>query len=118
MARSFAICPLPCFSGWVVLWGLVPQLAFPRLGVGWVAAIMTAVDLALMPNCRPLIQLGSRWLIGEGLTVASVLVPALCIARWTQDGMHLRARSAFQIATAGLVFLYLLPEIVFAARAG
>jgi protein-S-isoprenylcysteine O-methyltransferase Ste14 len=110
--------PLECFAGWIVLWGLVPQLAFPRLWIGWVAAIMTAADLALMPNCGPLIELGPHWLIGEGLTVLVVLIPALCIARWTQDGVHLRVRGAIQIATAGLVFLYFLPEIVFAIRPG
>jgi protein-S-isoprenylcysteine O-methyltransferase Ste14 len=114
----FRDMPVACFAGWIVLWGLVPQLAFPRLHLGWVVAIMTAADLALMPICRPLIQLGPHWLIGEGLTVVVVLLPALCIARWTQDGVRLRARSAIQIATAGLVFLYFLPEIVFAARPG
>jgi protein-S-isoprenylcysteine O-methyltransferase Ste14 len=114
----FRDMPVACFAGWIVLWGLVPQLAFPRLGIGWVAGIMTAADLVLMPNCRPLIQLGPHWLIGEGLTVLVVLLPALCIARWTQDGVHLRARSTIQIATSGLLFLYLLPEIVFALRPG
>src|ERR1700676_5201328 len=106
---SFRGMPLECFAGWIVLWGLVPQLAFPRLGIGWVTAIMTAADLALMPNCGPLVQLGPHWLIGEALTVLVVLMPALCIARWTQDGVNLRARSAIKIATSGLVFLYLPP---------
>jgi protein-S-isoprenylcysteine O-methyltransferase Ste14 len=64
------------------------------------------------------LHLGPRWLIGEAVAVAVVLVPALCIARWTQNNTHLRARACMQVATSGMLFLYLIPEIVFAMRPG
>src|SRR5271166_1633269 len=36
--------PIECLVGWAVLWGLVPQLAFPRLGIAWVAVVMICAD--------------------------------------------------------------------------
>jgi len=110
--------PIGCLVGWAVLWGLVPQLAFPRLGIVWVAAIMIDADLVFMPLCGSVVRLGSQWLVGEAVAVVVVLAPALCIARWTYDNTHLRVRAAMQVATSGMVFLFLLPEIVFALRTG
>jgi protein-S-isoprenylcysteine O-methyltransferase Ste14 len=110
--------PIECFVGWALLWGIVPQLAFPRLAIGWLATIMVAVDLVVMPLCGPLVRLGPHWLIGEVLVITVVLVPALLVARWTFDNTHLRARSAIQVVTSGMIFLYLLPEIAFALRPG
>jgi len=110
--------PIECFVGWVLLWGLLPQLAFPRLAIGWLAAIMVAADLVMMPVCKPLVRLGPHWMLGEAFAVAVVLSPALCVARWTSNSTHLKARAALQVATSGLLFLYLVPEIVFALRPG
>ena len=110
--------PIACLLGWAVLWGLLPQLAFSRLGILWVAAIMIVADLVFMPLCGSVVRLGPHWLVGEAVAVVGVLAPALCIARWTYDNTHLRARSAIQVATSGMIFLFLLPEIVFALRNG
>ncbi len=115
---SLAGVPLELLLGWTVLWGLVPQLAFPRLGLGWCAAVMAGFDLAAMPVLRPLVVPGPGWLVGEGVAVALVLLPALAIARWTQDEVRLRARAALQVLTAGLIFLYLVPEVAFSLRPG
>ena len=58
---------MPCggvlLVGWVLLWGLVPQLAFPRLAIGWLTTIMVAADLIAMPLCRPLTHWGQTWLV-------------------------------------------------------
>lgn len=110
--------PIECLIGWAVLWGLVPQLAFQRLGIGWIAAIMITADLVFMPLCRSVVRLGPWWLMGEAVAVLVVLAPALCIGRWTYDNTHLRLRSPIQVATSGMIFLFLLPEIVFALRTG
>jgi protein-S-isoprenylcysteine O-methyltransferase Ste14 len=110
--------PIECFAGWAILWGLVPQLALPRLGVCWLAALMVTTDLIAMPLCRPLVLLGPHWLIGEALAALVVLAPALLIAEWTMSGTHLRARAAFQAATSALLFLYFVPETAFALRPG
>jgi protein-S-isoprenylcysteine O-methyltransferase Ste14 len=110
--------PIECLFGWAVLWGLLPQLVFPRLGIPWVGAVMTVADLVFMPLCGSVVRLGPYWLVGESVAAIVVLAPALCVARWTYENTHLRARAAIQIATSGMLFLFLVPEIVFALRGG
>jgi protein-S-isoprenylcysteine O-methyltransferase Ste14 len=109
--------PLEVYLGWTVLWGAAPQLAFPRLGIGWCAAVMIAADLVAMPNCTA-VGLGPRWLMGEAAAVFLVLVPGLCMARWTLEDTHLHLRAAMQVATSGMIFLFLIPEAVFALCPG
>ncbi|HEY4382199.1 MAG TPA: hypothetical protein VGN01_17755 [Acidobacteriaceae bacterium] len=114
----FCGTPLELYLGWAVLWGLVPQLVFRRVGLAWVVVAMAGVDLVTMPWCAALVTLGPRWLWGEAAAVALVLLPALCVARWTAEDTHLRARVALQVATAGMLFLLLLPEMAFTLRPG
>jgi protein-S-isoprenylcysteine O-methyltransferase Ste14 len=110
--------PLELYLGWVILWGVLPQLAFTRRPLLWSATVMTLLDLLAMPLCRAVVRLGSHWLIGEATAVLLVLVPGLCIARWTEEDTHLRARAALQTVTAGLLFLFFVPEVAFALRPG
>jgi protein-S-isoprenylcysteine O-methyltransferase Ste14 len=110
--------PLELYVGWGVLWGVLPQLAFPRLRLVWVATVMILLDLLGMPLCGAEVRLGSQWLVGEAVAVVVVLIPALCLARWTLEDSHLFARSAMQVAISGMIFLYLVPEIAFSVRPG
>ncbi len=79
---------------------------------------MVMLDLLVMPHLRPLVHLGPRWFAGEAAAVLLVLLPALCLARWTEERKHLRARAAAQVVLAALLFLYVVPEIVFALLPG
>jgi hypothetical protein len=117
-AAEFSGMPLELFLGWALLWGLLPQFALPRLGIISSAAVMIAIDCIVMPLSSSLISLKPYWLIGEAVGVAMVLLPALCLGRWMIDNTNLRGRAVLQIATAGSVFLFLLPEIIFALRPG
>jgi len=110
--------PLELYLGWVVLWGILPPLLFPRLAIPWAAACMLAIDLVLMPLSKPLVVLNPHWLLGEAFAVLLCLLPALCLARWTLDDSHLRLRSALQILLSGLLFLFFLPELAFALKPG
>ena len=110
--------PVELYLGWCCLWGAVPVLAFRRVAVGWVLAAMTALDLVVMPLCGPVVLLGRGWLAGEVVAAGMVLTPGVLIARWTLEGSQLRGRAVMQLATAGGVFLFLFPEIVFALRGG
>src|SRR5579859_7125683 len=67
--------PLELFLGWIVLWGMLPQLALPKLGVLTSTAIMVILDCLLMPVCTATIQLNPNWLVGELVAVALVLLP-------------------------------------------
>ncbi len=77
---------------------------------------MVALDLVSMPAMRPLVLLSPHWLRGEAAAIALVLLPALAIAHLTRRSTHLPLRAGMQVATAGLLFLYLIPEIAFALR--
>jgi protein-S-isoprenylcysteine O-methyltransferase Ste14 len=110
--------PLDLLLGWSVLWGVIPILAFRRTRVALVVAVFVALDLALMPACRPVVELGERWLIGELFAVALVLIPSLLFARWTLQDRRLGARAVLHVLTSAGVFLFLIPEIVFALRPG
>jgi protein-S-isoprenylcysteine O-methyltransferase Ste14 len=114
----FCAMPVELYLGWALLWGIMPQMMFRRLELRWVAAAMAGFDLVAMPLCRPVVMLGPRWLMGEALAVALVLLPALCVARWTAEDSHLRVRAALQVAISGLLFLLLVPELTFRLRPG
>jgi protein-S-isoprenylcysteine O-methyltransferase Ste14 len=111
---EFRGMPLELFLGWIILWGLVPQLALQRISIIWSAVVMILIDCIVMPMCSPAIYLKAHWLSGEATAVCLVLIPALCLGRWTYENTHLRLRALLQIATSGMLFLFLVPEIIFA----
>jgi hypothetical protein len=41
---AFRGMPLELFLGWIILWGVVPQLALSRLRIIWCAVVMVALD--------------------------------------------------------------------------
>ena len=47
-----------------------------------------------------------------------VLLPSLCLARWTAVDSHLRLRAAMQVVLAGALVLLFLPETIFDLRPG
>ena len=110
--------PVDLYLGWAVLWGILPILSFDETGIVWVSAVFFGIDLILMPACSPVVALGHRWLIGEFVALGLVLVPAQLFARWTINDTHVKARAVLHILAAGGVFLFLIPEVVFAVRPG
>ncbi len=103
--------PVDLWLGWALLWGAVPALV-PRAvaPVALVAGLVWA-DLVLMPLGAPVVHLGEDWLVGEGLAVAVVLVPAVAIARWTLAGRHAELRGWAQAVCSAGLFLA-LPIVV------
>jgi protein-S-isoprenylcysteine O-methyltransferase Ste14 len=110
--------PLDLFLGWAVLWGVLPALGFRRIASVWVIALFVVMDLMLMPMFQPVVDLGGRWLIGEGVAVCVVLIPAQLLARWTFTDTHLEWRAAMQVVTSSGLFLLLIPEVALALRPG
>jgi protein-S-isoprenylcysteine O-methyltransferase Ste14 len=110
--------PVDLYLGWAVLWGILPMLSFHETGISWVAAVFFGIDLILMPTCAPVVTLSHRWLIGEIVALGLVLVPAQLFARWTANDMHVKGRAVLHVLGAGGVFLFLIPEVVFAVRPG
>jgi protein-S-isoprenylcysteine O-methyltransferase Ste14 len=110
--------PVDLFLGWALLWGILPILSFGETGTVWVSAVFFGLDLVLMPACSPAVVLNSRWLIGEFVALGLVLVPAQLFARWTLNDTKVKARAVLHVLAAGGVFLFLIPEVVFALRPG
>ncbi|HYO99546.1 MAG TPA: methyltransferase [Pyrinomonadaceae bacterium] len=110
--------PVDLYLGWVLLWGAIPLLAFPRVPFGLMAAIMLGVDLCLMPACRPVVELGERWLVGEGVALALCLVPSQLLARWTLRGRHLARRATLQMLAFGGLMFGLLPAVIIEQTGG
>src|SRR3954465_5776927 len=110
--------PVDLYLGWAVLWGLLPILSFGPTEKTWVWAVFFGIDVIVMPACAPVVGLSHRWFIGEFIALGLVLVPAQLFARWTLNDTHVKGRAVFHVFAAGGVFLFLIPEIVFAMRPG
>jgi protein-S-isoprenylcysteine O-methyltransferase Ste14 len=109
---DFVGMPVDLLFGWALLWGALPALLMFRIPLPLSIAMMVALDLVLMPLCAPVVQLGSRWLTGEIVAVAIVLLPAQLLARWTAREAHLGGRVMLQIVLfTGLVLLG-IPAVV------
>jgi protein-S-isoprenylcysteine O-methyltransferase Ste14 len=110
--------PVELYLGWAILWGVLPQLALPRTRLWVCALVLIGFDLIAMRLCAPVVVLGPQWLLGEAVAMLLVLAPALSIARWTLNNTHLPLRALAQAATSAAIFLYFVPELVFALRPG
>jgi protein-S-isoprenylcysteine O-methyltransferase Ste14 len=110
--------PVDLYLGWAVLWGILPILIFDETAIVWVSAIFFGIDLILMPACSPVVVLSRSWLLGEFVALGLVLVPAQLFARWTINDTKVKARAVLHVLAAGGVFLFLIPEVVFALRPG
>jgi protein-S-isoprenylcysteine O-methyltransferase Ste14 len=110
--------PVDLYLGWAVLWGILPILSFGEAGTVWVSAVFFGIDLILMPACVPVITLSHCWVIGEFVALGLVLIPAQLFARWTLKDTSVKARAVLHVFAAGGVFLFLIPEVLFAVRTG
>ena len=114
----FAGMPVELYLGWAILWGVVPVLAFRKLDLPAVLVLMGALDLWLMPAGLLVVELHRSWLVGEAAGLLLVLAPAFCLGRWILEDRRLHLRAALEVVLSGLLFLFLLPEVVFALRPG
>ncbi len=105
--------PIELLVGWMLLWGALPVIAWPRVPLPVVVVAALAFDLWAMPRCLPVVTLGSTWLTGEAVALALCLIPAQLFARWTRDDRHLGARATLQVACFAAFMLWLLPSLVF-----
>jgi protein-S-isoprenylcysteine O-methyltransferase Ste14 len=112
--------PVALYLGWATFWGLLPQLVWPKLDVLSIAIVAFIFDFRVMVYLSPILELGQDpvWLIGEVVGILVVLVPAMLLFRWTENDTHLGPRAGGQVILSALIFLYVLPELVFALRPG
>jgi len=58
----FGGMPLALYAGWIVLWGAIPVVAFPKMRLRWVAVMMACVDLLVMPLYSGIVVFKPTWL--------------------------------------------------------
>jgi len=114
----FAGMPLEFLIGWVVLWGVVPMLVFPNVRLIGIGAVFLFFDLATMPRLEPVLELGPRWLVGEGIALLFALLPSVVLARATRDRSHLAMRAVLQVAVFSGLILGMLPATIFSHTRG
>ncbi len=115
---QFQAIPVDLFLAWVMIWGAIPALAFPRLNLLLVIVAMLGIDLILMPLASPVVQLSRYWWIGETVGLGTILLPAQLLARWTVRGEHLPSRvSLIALAYSGITF-WVLPNVILELTGG
>ena len=115
---TIAGVPADLLLGWAILWGAAPALLTPRLSIAVIVGVLVTVDMLLMPLATPVLHLGDRWLVGEGLGVAVALVPGLVFARLTVADRAVGVRATLQAITFAALLLWMLPLVVFDLAGG
>ena len=116
-ARFYDV-PVDLLLGWTVLWGVAAPLVAARIPLVALGIAAVAIDLALMPLCAPVLHLGQRWLVGEGVAVVVALVPGALLARWTAEGRRLAARATLQLLCFAALVLGVLPSTILTHTGG
>ena len=104
--------PVDLYLGWIVLWGVIPTVAFRRTNLALIAIIFFALDLVLMPQAAPVVKLGRSWYLGDLAGVFGCLIPSQLLARWTRDQRLLRARALLQVIVFSILPLGVLPAVI------
>ena len=104
--------PVDLYLGWILLWGIIPTLAFPWTNLAIVALIFFTLDFLLMPQAAPLVKLGNNWLLGDLAGIVLCLIPSQLLARWTRDQRHLYARAVLQVIIFSILPMGILPAII------
>lgn len=105
--------PVDLLIGWSLLWGAIPLFISIYLRLPVWLIIMLVFDLFFMPLCAPVLQLGKNWIIGEFVLLLACFVPAQLLGRWTFEGRNLFTRAFLQLICFSILFLFILPLIIF-----
>ncbi|MEK6222501.1 MAG: hypothetical protein N2D54_09680 [Chloroflexota bacterium] len=100
------------YISWVLLWGILPGLAFPNLNISLTILIFALFDILLMPALNPVLILGNGWSWGELLGLLIVLLPSILLSRWTVIDVNLNLRVALITIAYGLTMFWLLPSLI------
>lgn len=103
----FGSIPLSLYLGWSVAWGITAPLLCSAIGnKPWFTIILFLIlDLRLMPELTPLLQLENHWYLFELFATVTLLAPSVFIYKWTIEKRHLAIRCAMLAPTTGGILL-------------
>jgi Phospholipid methyltransferase len=110
--------PIDVWIGWAVWWGPVAVLALRFVRLPLLVALFVAIDFLAMPLLAPLVVLGDRWWIGEGVAVALCLLPALAAAWLTRTDAWPGLRATFHILGWGGFLVLVIPAAALTYEGG
>jgi protein-S-isoprenylcysteine O-methyltransferase Ste14 len=105
--------PADIWIGGAILFGPVLYLAFPSTAPLWLAIpIVIGLHGTLFLSLRPLVYPGHNWFVGVVLVFAIAHIPALYLARWTNEDRHLAYRAALLAVGYGFLAFMVLPALI------
>lgn len=105
--QNLAGMPLALYFGWIIAWGILAPLLAHALGWRiWItAAVFVILDLRVMPELKPVLELHPWWMVGDLVITTALLVPSLFMAKWTESRTHVSVRCIMLVPAFGGIFL-------------
>jgi len=110
--------PADLWFGGALLWGPVVFLLFPRASPWAFVIPCTMLNGLALPLLPPFFEPGRLWFAASTLVFLTAHLPALFLARWTAEDVHL-PRRAFLLALAyGPLAFLVMPSVIMHAMGG
>lgn len=110
--------PADLWFGGALLWGPVLFLAFPRTNPWLFVVPCVVLEGLLLPTLSPFFLVGPHWFLGVVLVFVTAHLPALHLARWTEEDRHLPARAALLAVGHGVFAFLVIPTVIMQAMGG
>ncbi len=111
--------PADILTGGAILFGPVLYMLFPATAPLLIAVpIVFGLHGTLFRSLEPMVVAGDGWWWGICLVFATVHIPALYLARWTELDRQLPLRAALLAVAFGVLAFCLLPTLIMIAMGG
>ena len=111
--------PADIVIGGAVLFGPGLYFSFPGTRPIMICLpIIIGLHGTVFSSLQPLVLAGSNWFLGVTFVFVTAHIPAIYLAKWTEEDRHLPARCALlAIMTGGMIFA-IVPSLVMQAMGG
>lgn len=110
--------PADIWFGGALLWGPVLFLAFPRISPWLFVLPCTVLNGLVLPALVPFFVPGALWFLGVLVVFLVAHLPALYLARWTAEDIHLPRRAALLALGYGCFAFFVMPTVIMHAMGG
>ena len=111
--------PVDILIGGAVLFGPGLYLLFPNTRPLMICLpIVIGLHGTIFSSLEPLVIAGPNWFIGVVFVFLTAHIPAIYLAKWTDDDTHLPLRCALLAIMTGAMILAVLPSLILHAMGG